>query len=160
LTTLINFDSTNGAGPSGGLIADANGDLFGTTSGGVSGTFNFGTVFELVNNNGTYALSTLVNFNSINGVYPNGVFPHGSLIADAHRDLFGATQGNGSNVDGTVFELINNNGTYTFNTLVDFSNFNTSNGVSPNGGLIADANGNLFGTTPGGGTNSGGTVFE
>jgi uncharacterized repeat protein (TIGR03803 family) len=43
--TLVNFDGTNGQGPRGGLLADANGDLFGTTSAG--GTSDDGTVFEL-----------------------------------------------------------------------------------------------------------------
>jgi uncharacterized repeat protein (TIGR03803 family) len=46
LTTLVSFNSSNGAGPFGSLIADANGDLFGTTRSG--GANNVGTVFEIV----------------------------------------------------------------------------------------------------------------
>jgi uncharacterized repeat protein (TIGR03803 family) len=69
--------------------------------------------------------------------------------------LFGTTARGGPNDLGTVFELVNNNGTYTLNTLISF---NGSNGTFPEAGLIADANGNLFGTTEGG--TSYGTVFE
>src|SRR6516225_9795894 len=101
LTTLLNFNSTNGATPQAGLIADANGDLFGTThNDGTSGTSGGGTVFELVNNNGTYTLNTLVNFNGANGQGPAA-----GLIADANGDLFGTTYYGGSNPNyGTVFE--------------------------------------------------------
>jgi hypothetical protein len=43
-TTLVSFNATNGAGPFGSLIADAHGDLFGTTAAG--GANGGGTVFE------------------------------------------------------------------------------------------------------------------
>jgi uncharacterized repeat protein (TIGR03803 family) len=47
LTTLVSFNGGNGNSPYGGLIADSNGDLFGTTqAGGANGD---GTVFEIVN---------------------------------------------------------------------------------------------------------------
>jgi uncharacterized repeat protein (TIGR03803 family) len=56
-TTLVSFNNTNGEDP-GGLIADAAGDIFGTTSqGGANGD---GTVFEIVNTNGTYASTPTV----------------------------------------------------------------------------------------------------
>ena len=140
LTTLLTFDGSNGANPRAGLIADANGDLFGTTAGG--GANGHGTVFELVNNSGTYTLTTLLSFNG-----SNGTVPFAGLIADANGDLFGTTEGGGANNDGTVFELVNNSGTYTPTTLLSF---NGSNGADPIAGLIADANGDLFGTTDGG----------
>jgi murein DD-endopeptidase MepM/ murein hydrolase activator NlpD len=116
------------------------------------GANNAGTVFELVNNNGTYTLSTLIAFNG-----SNGRFPVSGLIADVNGDLFGTTEFGGTNNEGTVFELVNNDGTYTLSTLV---NFNGSNGTEPVSGLTADANGDLFGTTSGGGANGDGTVFE
>jgi hypothetical protein len=51
LTTLVNFNVTNGSGPAASLIADAKGDLFGTThNGGTSAGPNnagYGTVFEI-----------------------------------------------------------------------------------------------------------------
>src|SRR5262249_29574748 len=144
--TLFSFSGSDGATPAAGLIADANGDLFGTTVGG-GGPSNAGTVFELVNNNSTYTLHTLFSFSRGDGANPSS-----GLIADANGDLFGTTYNGGSGGQGTVFELVNNNGTYTLNTLV---NFTGSNGANPAAGLVADANGNLFGTTVYGGNGFG-----
>src|SRR5215468_10243866 len=105
LTTLGTFDGSNGAAPRGDLIADANGDLFGTTQ--FNGANDAGTVFELVNNSGTYTLTPLLSFDD-----SNGAFPVGGLIADANGDLFGTTTFGGASPDGgTVFELVNNSGT-------------------------------------------------
>ena len=51
---------------SAGLIADAAGDLFGTTTAG--GSYGYGTVFELVNDGGgAYTPVTLLSFNGANG---------------------------------------------------------------------------------------------
>ena len=142
LVTLVSFDGSDGQLPVGDLLIEANGDLFGTTSGG--------SVFELVNNgDGTYTPQTLA---SLTGE------PFGSLIADANGDLFGTTTTDAANGDGTVFELVNNgDGTYTQQTLASFDG---TDGTFPFGSLIADANDDLFGTTSSGGANGDGTVFE
>jgi uncharacterized repeat protein (TIGR03803 family) len=149
-TTLVSFNGTNGDLPSGSLIADVNGDLFGTTKSG--GANEDGTVFEIVKTAGGYASTptTLVSFNGTNGAGPSG-----SLIAEANGDLFGTTVGG----DGTVFEIAKTAGGYASapTTLV---NFNDANGAFPEGSLIADSNGDLFGTTESGGANEDGTVFE
>src|SRR5262249_18857885 len=151
LTTLANFNGSNGSFPQfGSLLLDANGDLFGATGGG--GSANEGTVFELVKNGSSYTLTTLVNFNG-----SNGSLPLAGLIADANGDLFGTREGGGWAKDGAVFERGKNGRSYTRTTL---SNFNCSNGTRPFAGLIADANGDLFGTTQGGGSANDGTVFE
>jgi uncharacterized repeat protein (TIGR03803 family) len=153
-TTLVSFNSTNGAYPYAGLVADAAGDLFGTTVGG--GTDNDGTVFEIACNNGTYAstATTLVTFNSA-----DGQDPYAGLIADTAGDLFGTTQGGGANGDGTVFEIVKTNGTYA-STPTTLATFNGSDGAYPKNGLIFDAAGDLFGTTQAGGASNLGTVFE
>ncbi len=152
--TLVNFDNTNGAGPEAGLIADANGDLFGTAVG--SPEYPDGTVFEIAKTATGYASAptTLVSFNGMDGYAPTA-----SLITDADGDLFGTTYEGGANDDGTVFELVNNGGgsSYTLMTLVSFD---VTNGSHPSAGLITDANGDLFGTTYEGGVNDDGTVFE
>ena len=81
------------------------------------------------------------------------------LIADAHGDLFGTTARGGANDDGTVFEIAKTAYGYasTPTTLVSFDG---TNGRAPEAGLIADAHGDLFGTTAFGGANGEGTVFE
>ena len=154
-TTLVSFNDTTaseGAAPSGGLIADAAGDLFGTTESG--GVYGDGTVFELVNDSGgSYSLNTLVSFNTTDG---NG--PTSTLIADAAGNLFGTTSNGGEYGDGTVFELVNHGGgSYSLNTLVSF---NGADGGGPVTSLMANADGDLFGTTDRGGANNYGTVFE
>jgi hypothetical protein len=159
-TTLVTFNGSNGAIPFAGVIVDANGDLFGTTISG--GANNDGTVFELVNigtvSSPSYASTptTLVTFNG-----SNGAIPFAGLIADAKGDLFGIADFGGPGGGGTVFELVNT-GTVsspsyasTPTTLVSFDFFH----ARPVPSLIANANGDLFGTIPGG-TNNDGIVFE
>jgi uncharacterized repeat protein (TIGR03803 family) len=152
LTVLASFNGTSGAYPLGGLIADAAGDLFGTTTNG--GAYSDGTVFELAKTSSGYAAPTvLASFNGTNGAAPSG-----ALIADTAGDLFGTTEFGGVYGDGTVFELTKTNAGYAASTvLVSFNGFN---GATPDAGLIADAAGDLFGTTQGGGAGGFGTVFE
>jgi len=153
-TTLVSFTGANGAEPSGSLIADAAGDLFGATAAGGAG--GDGTVFEIAKTADGYASAptTLVSFTSANGEYPSG-----SLIADAAGDLFGTTAGGGADGDGTVFEIAKTADGYASapTTLVSFTG---ADGQYPHGSLIADAAGDLFGTTLEGGVNNAGTVFE
>ncbi|HEU5431699.1 MAG TPA: VCBS repeat-containing protein [Thermomicrobiales bacterium] len=153
-TTLVSFNGTDGALPAGGLIADAAGDLFGTTSAG--GANGDGTVFEIVKTPTGYASAptTLVSFGGADGSAPES-----SLIADANGNLFGTASEGGANGDGTVFEIAKTASGYasTPTTLVSFDG---ADGETPFGSLIADTNGNLFGTTAFGGANGDGTVFE
>jgi hypothetical protein len=154
LTTLVSF---NGANPHAGLIADAAGDLFGTTP--HDGAIGYGTVFEIAKTGTGYASTptTLASFN-----FTDGAYPYGTLIADAAGDLFGTTAGGGTNSgDGTVFEIAKIGGSYA-STPTTLLSFNGTNGEIPQAGLIADATGDLFGTTGYGGAYGflGGTVFE
>ena len=140
------FDFSNGANPQGSLVEDASGNLFGTATNG--GPLSSGTVFEVVSGSG--AITTLASFNGANGAYPLG-----SVVEDSSGDLFGATSGGGAFGDGTVFEILHGNG-----RVITLASFNGSNGFDPVGGVIADSNGNIFGTTVKGGTFGHGTVFE
>ena len=142
---------SDGAYPVSGLIADANGDLFGTTNAG--GSQNAGTVFELVKTGSGYTEKVLCSF----GNGSDGASPDAGLITDAKGDLFGTTVITGP------FELVNTGSGYTEKVIYSFSG--GSDGGHPNAGLITDANGDLFGTTfiggaPSGGGAGTGTVFE
>ena len=83
----------------------------------------------------------------------------GSLILDANGNLFGATQLGGTSNQGTLFEVARSGAGYASSptTLV---NFDSTNAQFPEAGLIADAAGNLYGTTTSGGAEGQGTVFE
>jgi len=144
LTTLVTFDGSNGAQPRGSLIADADGTLYGTTTGHRDS--NRGTVFSLTKS-GT--LTTLVSFDGVNGRNPVG-----SLIADASGTLYGTTSRGGSSDLGTVFSL-KSDGLLT--TLVSFDG---TNGANPDDSLTADASGTFYGTTSLGGASNMGTVFS
>jgi len=153
-TVLWNCDWDHGFNPYGGLIADANGNLFGTASDG--GAYRGGTVFEIVKTASGYA-STPITLVSFDGTI--GYSPYASLLTDANGNLFGTTEYGGHFIAGGVFEIVKTAGGYASipTALVIFDG---TQGANPWAGLIADANGNLFGTTPSGGANGGGTVFE
>ncbi|HUO07808.1 MAG TPA: choice-of-anchor tandem repeat GloVer-containing protein [Phycisphaerae bacterium] len=143
LTILASFNS---ATPSGPLLLDSAGNLFGLTSTG--GTNNLGTLFELPA--GAHAITTLASFSNTTGANP-----FGRLVRDSAGNLYGMTTTGGDNNDGTIFELPA--GTNTPTALASFSNITWS--ATPDG-LLLDSAGNLFGSTPTGGTNNDGTLFE
>lgn len=148
-TTLATFNSTNGAYPSGELVMDSAGNLYGTTAGGgdVNGD---GTVFELAS--GSSIITTVAAFDGTDGSNPQA-----GLIVDSAGNLYGtALAGGDDNGDGTVFEVVNGSTAITL-----LANFNGSNGSNPYGGMTIDTAGNLYGTTASGGDAEGdGTVFE
>ena len=147
LSVLANFDMASGINPQGGVIMDPAGNLYGTT--GAGGGLGNGTVFELPQ--GASVITALDSFNATN----TGSNAQGNLIMDAGGNLYGTTAGGGSNNVGTVFELAKSN-----DRIATLVNFNTSDGASPFGGLIADSAGNLYGTTVSGGSAFDGTAFE
>jgi uncharacterized repeat protein (TIGR03803 family) len=150
---LHNF-SHNGDGtyPRANLISDTSGNLYGVTIGG--GVYDDGTVFELTRGeDGAWAEKILHSFNATDGSDPSA-----SLILDAAGNLYGTTFYGGSYRSGVVFELISDGGGHwTEKVLHSFSN---TDGANPSAGLIFDGAGNLYGTTPIGGANGQGTVFE
>jgi uncharacterized repeat protein (TIGR03803 family) len=138
---------SDGGGPV-SVIRDASGTLFGATTSG--GTGHGGTIFQLTHGNGGWTLATLYN---ITGSAPCGVT--GRLTLDSAGNLYGVTYCDGAYGYGSIFELTPSDGSYTFTDLHDFTNGN--DGGYPNGDLVLDSHGNLYGTTFGGG---GGVVFK
>jgi uncharacterized repeat protein (TIGR03803 family) len=130
--------------PSGGLIADAAGNLYGMTSQG--GAHYFGAVYELTpNSHGGWRETVLYSFTG--GDDGNG--PVGPLLFDESGNLYGATIGGGVAQGGTIFKLTPlGNGQWTESVLWDFHG---EDGLNPNGGLVFDAAGNLYGVTSSGG---------
>lgn len=167
-TTLHNFcaeaNCADGDYPVGRLAMDASGDLFGMTERGGSDCgdgFGCGVVFARKAGGGY----------SVIHVFPSGVadgvFPPGSPVLDASGDLYGTTHEGGTFHDqgsgGTVFRLSYDSGTQQWRekTLHTFSGFDGSkHGSYPDGPVIVDGSGNLYGTTSMGGLSGSGTVFE
>lgn len=153
LTLLHSFASNpDGADPRGGLIRDKEGNLYGTTIYGGTGG-GFGTVFKLS------AAGEMTLLHSFSG-NPDGVNPYAGLVRDAAGNLYGTTFYGGQSGYGSVFR-ISKAGKFTI--LHSFNS--TPDGAHPIGGLVRDKDGNLYGTTSGGGDASCGfggcgTVFE
>src|SRR5262249_42179200 len=128
ILTLYSFTGgEDGSTPVGGLIVDANGNLFGTTQFG--GSTGDGVIFELPN--GATSAMVLAAFNYAS----TGSAPTASLIMDANGNLFGTTQNGGANGDGTIFELASlAGGTYSSSISVLASFNNPVTGANPVGG--------------------------
>ena len=146
------FDSSFEVNPSSVLIADAAGDLFGTTQGG---GWNLGAVFEIPKTSAGYgAAKPIAGFDYLDGAYPVG-----GLIRDAAGDLFGTTLYGGANNAGTVFEVAKTASGY--GPIQTLASFDSNSGTYPLAGLSFDVAGNLLGTVlTGDGNSTFGSVFE
>lgn len=158
LTTLYAFMGAPDAGfPYGGLIADAHGNLYGTTYFG--GTNGAGTVFKVgpgPNALGGWRAAVLYSFQGST----DGGNPTSTLLFDAAGNLYGTTSAGGDpGCDcGVAFEVSPNGGGWNENVLHTFGT--SPDGANPYYGLTPDGMGNLFGTTASGGRHSQGMVFE
>ena len=155
-TVLHSFTGgSDGYMPYAGLIIDAQGNLYGTTFSSDNPAQGNGVVFKL-----DPAGSETVLYSFTGG--RDGAWPYGALIMDAARNLYGVTLygGNlncnsGGQGCGTVFKVDPSG-----NETVLHSFAGGSDGWGPQGSLIMDAQGNLYGMTSGGGTYDFGTVFK
>lgn len=142
--TLYSFTgSSNGEYPYAGLIFDRAGSLYGATLSGGSG--GGGTVFELVPSGRDWTQSTLYSL-----VGSAGSGPYATLFMDSAGNLYGTTKAAGAYGNGSVFKLTPDNGGWTLSTLHDFTG--GADGATPEGSLVMDATGNLYGTTYAGGS--------
>lgn len=153
-SVIHSFNGTDGWAPTGNLIMDSTGTLYGTTSFG--GAHMAGTVFQLAQGpNGTWSETVLYDFQR-NG--RDGVGPCSGLIFDRAGNLYGTTYNGGPYGKGTVFELKpRSNGKWTE---VVLHSFDGHDGAYLLAGLTLDSAGNLYGVCPNHGPHWRGTVFE
>jgi hypothetical protein len=186
-TTLHEFqgyDHGDAGAPGGGLIQDAEGNLYGTTSYGGSGpclllgdAVGCGAVYEMVRPTepgGAWEEKVLYSFQG----GQDGQFPIGDLVFDKQGNLYGATWFGGGKGDtcnslypycGTIFMLspvrTSANGPWTEKVLCSFQG-EPNDGGQPYGGLVFDSAGNIYGATWVGGSggnfcqNGCGTVYK
>ncbi len=164
-TTLHSFTGPDqdGSLPNGGLVFDAQGNFYGSTRNG--GLYGDGIVFELSPPTGGHGWTETVLHNF--GAGNDGILPNGYLWIDRSGNLYGtANGGGGNNCDGgcgTFFELVNNQGQYTFKVLYNWNEAQGTTGAYPNELLWDPNSGGFFGTTftsYQNGAPTGGTVFQ
>jgi len=146
----------DGCGPSGDLVFDQAGNLFGTTVYG--GSPGLGTVFELMPSGGGWTETVIYSFNGEDGQQPW----YSGVILDKAGNLYGTTVYGGSGgcdfgPCGDVFQLTPAGSGWTESVIHNFQG--GSDGAQPVGGLLADQQGTLYGAAAGHGTGGGGTVF-
>jgi len=152
-TSLIGFHRDESC-PSGNVVFDGAGNLYGTTFYG--GSQNLGLVFMLTppaKPGAHWTKTVLFEFGS------NTCFPQTNPIFDGSSNLYGTARGCPA-FPGAVFRLTpprQPGGSWTETVLVTFEG---SNGDSPTAGLIFDDAGNLYGTTENGGAYGHGTIFQ
>jgi uncharacterized repeat protein (TIGR03803 family) len=139
---LYSFPSNSDNYPTGSLIFDSTGKLYGTTEDGPAGSA--GTAFELTSANGNWTFGTVYNLPG------NGVGPFDGFVMDSTGNLYGSSQNGGAYGLGSVFKLTPSGGGWLYTDLHDFTGYD-ENGAIPIGGLALDANGNIYGTTTIGG---------
>jgi len=155
---LHSFNGNDGAGSLAGLIFDAAGNLYGTTTAG--GSYDAGTVFELTPGaDGSWKEKVLYSFGK------EAASPQSSLVFDTSGNLYGTTLNGGAYNAGTVFDLTSTGGGGWKEKILHSFNSNGNDGFFPYASLIIDTSGNLYGTTYNGGGNSNlgsgcGAVFE
>jgi uncharacterized repeat protein (TIGR03803 family) len=154
------YECQDGSGPWAGLIWDSVGNLYGTTEGsGNRGIESSGTVFELSPGASGWTESVLYTFVCAGGT-GDGCNPEAPVAWDALGNLYGTTTAGGNNQCGgsgcgIVFQLVpNGDGTWKENIIHRFGGF-FNDGAVPYSGVTLDAQGNVYGTTAGGGV-----VFE
>jgi uncharacterized repeat protein (TIGR03803 family) len=165
VTTLYNFCSqsncTDGQYPVSTLVLGNDGNFYGTTQNGGIYNLLYGTIFKITPS-GT--LTTLHSFDA-----SDGVSPYGSLLLASDGNFYGTATEGGACVFatggcGTIFSITPNG---IFTTLYNFCLQNACpDGQYPGGGLIEGSDGNIYGTTRGGGSYAScsvsgcGTVFK
>jgi len=137
---------SDGSYPYGGLVMDAAGNLYGTTS--LGGTFDCGTIFEI--SNGVFTV--LYSFSGM----PDGRVPYAGLTMDAAGNLYGTTISGGDFDQGTIFEWSDG-----IETVLHSFDGGKDGVMDPIAMMTLDANGMaLYGTTEVGGHWNGGTIFK
>ena len=161
-SVLYSFTGTpDGANPN-TLLTDGNGNFFGTTENGGTGTnakcgnftpFGCGTLFELSPSSGGYTETVLHDFNAVlDGYIPD------ALVMDGSGNLFEASFSGGVGGSGVALEFtLGSDGIWEYTNLHSFAD-GKGGGIPFE--LLLDSSGNVFGGTAIGGSQNFGTLFE
>jgi uncharacterized repeat protein (TIGR03803 family) len=148
LTILASFTGQGGegTGPLGNLAEGTDGNFYGATYGGGTAS-SYGTFFKITL---TGKLSTLYQFD-----FTHGAQPYSGPVVGSDGSFYGTTYSGGQAGLGTIYK-ITPKGALTVLHVFEV----TAEGFSPISGLVQGKDGNFYGTTPNGGSNSDGTAFK
>jgi uncharacterized repeat protein (TIGR03803 family) len=147
----------DGRDPATHLTFDSAGNLYGTTAAG--GEFDFGAIFKLTPSGDSWVQTVIYSFTAGN----DGMDPHAGVTIGPDGNLYGTAVAGGNagscegNGCGTVYQLSPNGDQWFLTTIHNFKG--GKDGAGPGSRVVFDAAGNLFGSTPRGGTFDMGTVF-
>jgi len=157
-TILHRFDNNGKDGYTpgwGALFMDGFGNVYGTTE--VGGSAGYGSLFKLTRGTkGGWKETILHNFSSGSG----GNLPNAGVVMDKAGNLYGATPfGGGPSGCGVLYKLAPTaKHKWKYSVLHTFGE--GYDGCVPEGNLVIDSKGNLYGGTVLGGAYGAGTVFE
>jgi uncharacterized repeat protein (TIGR03803 family) len=137
-------------------VLDSAGNIYGTTTSGGNSANSAGTVYKLSPvKNGGWTEKILYSFKG----GKDGSVPLGPIAFDAFGNIYGTTNTGGKvESSGTVFELLpNGKGGWAEKVLFAFDR---ADGAFPMGSVVLDSAGDIYGTTPAGGLDTVGVVFE
>jgi uncharacterized repeat protein (TIGR03803 family) len=146
--TVYEFDRAVGGYPSGTLVFDDAGKIYGTLA--EDGPAGNGSVYQFDPSTGQ--LTVLYSFS---GIY-DATGPEGGVVLDAQGSVYGVDPYNGAHNGGFLFKLKYANGYWNYTDLHDFA----SDGESPSAPVAVDEHGNIYGTATRGGAHNQGIVWE
>jgi uncharacterized repeat protein (TIGR03803 family) len=155
-STLYSFGTQSGDGgsPTAGLVMDGNGNLYGTTPKGSP----WSTAFKLTPGSGGCSETVLYRFCVSMPVCKNGTAPYAGVVMDKAGNLYGTTTAGGTYECGVIYKLAPEpKGGWKYTVLHIFA---ADQGCLPEGNLVLDKKGNLYGGTALGGAYGPGVVFE
>jgi uncharacterized repeat protein (TIGR03803 family) len=151
----------DGESPQAALVQGADGNLYGTASGG--GRYGDGTIFKITTSGKFTLVYSFGAIQNTNGDALDGANPEAALIQAKDGDFYGTTSDGGTNQFGTLFKTTASGAftcLYSFGRLQD-SGGSPLDGGSPQAALLQGRDGSFYGTTyEGGASNDNGTIFR
>jgi uncharacterized protein (TIGR03437 family) len=154
-TTVYNFSSADGQSPIGGLTLGPDGNFYGTTLYGGATPYG-GTIFRFTLGG---ILTTLNSMSGSGGLQAQQPVPTAALALGPDGKFYGTTRYGG----GCTYTLTGCGTIFRVSLAGDFDtiySFNGTDGLLPVSGLTLGADGNFYGTTYSGGSNTSGTLFR
>jgi uncharacterized repeat protein (TIGR03803 family) len=138
--------------PFGALIFDAAGNIYGPIWGGAFGN---GAIYKLTGSGSSWSSSVIYSFTGGS----DGAIPMSRMALDGAGNLYGTTTFGGAGLGyGTLFKLVRNGASWSFNLLYEFQG--ASDGGHPETGVVLDPAGNIYGCNTYGGQFGAGVVYE